>query len=153
MADCLAPGLLSAPSPWSILTYLMVHLNYAINIWLFLNNKGSPTTSRHKRRDDKEKALWLPYGRLGVGEGVGGGSVWSSRARRRGPARPSGRGGDSTLRLLLRTPHLHSQVFAKISRWGDICLRGFWRTIERVLVVEPDERRSATPVVFCRCIQ
>lgn len=34
----------------------MVHLNYAINIWLFLNNKGSHTTSRHKKEEMIKKS-------------------------------------------------------------------------------------------------
>lgn len=72
----------------------MVHLNYAINIWLFLNNKGSHTTSRHKRRDDKEKR----YGSHMAGWGRGARSVWSSRARRRGLR---GHQGKESTQLLL----------------------------------------------------
>jgi len=121
----------------------MVHLNYAINIWLFLNNKGSHTTTRHKRRDDKERR----YGSHMAG--------WGERSLCvKQPEPGSGACEASRERSQLNSyfppsaPHLLSQVFAKISRWGDICLRGFWRTIERVLVVEPDERRSVTLCVY-----
>lgn len=106
--------------------------------------KASDTTSRHKRRDDKEKH----YGShmAGLGRTLARSlacSLAPQPSRAAGPARPSGRGVDS--RSPPSTPHLASQVFAKISRWGDICLRGFWRTIERVLVVEPDERKVCNP--------
>lgn len=119
----------------------MVHLNYAINIWLFLNNKGSHTTSRHKRRDDKEKR----YGSHMAGWGERSLCVKQpSQAAR--PVRPSGKGVDSSSPPF--SPHLLRQVFAKISRWGNICLRGLWRTIEGVFAVEPDEKEVCNPVVF-----
>lgn len=73
-------------------------------------------------------------------------SVRSSRARRRGLRGHQGKGVDCAPPSFLPHPLIYrSKCFAKISRWGDICLRGFWRTIERVLVVEPDESRSAPP--------
>lgn len=118
----------------------MAHLNYAINIWLFLNNKGNRTSTRHKRRDDKEKR----FGSHMAGWGERSLCVKQpSQAAR--PARPSGKGVDTMLALLHPAPRLLSQVFGK-SRWGDICLRVFWRTIEGVLVVHPDEGR---PVTVC----
>lgn len=121
----------------------MAHLNYAINIWLFLNNKGNRTSTMHKRRDDKEKL----YGSHMAGWGKRSLCVKQpSQAAR--PARPSGKGVDTTLTLLHPAPRLLSQVFARISRWGDICLRVFWKTIERVLVVEPDEGRPVTVWVY-----
>lgn len=99
--------------------------------------KGSDTTSRHKKGgDDKEKRYgshMAGLGRSGAQPGGGGGGGGHRGAR-------SHRSHHSPFSLLHPNPHPSGQVFAKISRWGDICWRGFWRTIEKVSVEEPDER-------------
>ena len=72
----------------------MVHLNYAINIWLFLNNKGSHTTSRHKKEEMIKKSAMAPIWQVGE----------SARAARGSRARQPGlRGhqGEESTQLLL----------------------------------------------------